>query len=325
MPWAIAACLPPMVAAAGSAPAPVLFAPGVVSGPAHDSAPAFMPDGRTLYFQRSSNQGAVILETHRGKQGWSTPRVAPFSGTWSDMEASISPDGSFAVFVSNRPARPGGKPIDAEYNGKRLPGHGGNLWRVERTAEGWGNPWRLPDAVNRSDSTFATSVVADGSIYFMQPLGTDGKFRLYRSQFRDGAYLSPEPLPFSDGSSGDVDPAVAPDESYMVFASGRPPAKDMDLFVVLRGADGRWGIPSHMGDAINAQGSDAEPRLGPDHCTLYFSSERTQPVTWPRSRAQAERDLARIQAWDNGQYNVWQVSLDPWVPACRTSTRARQD
>jgi Tol biopolymer transport system component len=296
--------------------APKVFAPGVVSGPAHDSAPAFTPDGGTLYFQRSSNQGATILETHHGGAAWSQPRVASFSGVWSDLEPSLAPDGSFLVFISNRPTRAGGVPIDAEYNGKRLPGHGGNLWRVDREGDGWGAPWRLPDAVNRSNSTFATSIAADGSVYFMQPLGEGGKFRLYRSQLRDGTYQPPEPLPFSDGSSNDVDPAVAPDESYLVFGSSRAPAKDMDLFLVLRGDDGLWGRPVHLGTTVNADGSDAEPRLGPDHCTLYFSSERTQPIRYPRDRAQAETDLARIQAWDNGQYNIWYVSLAPWVPAC---------
>ncbi len=300
----------------GVASAPVVFAPGIVSGPAHDSAPTFTPDGDTLYFQRSSNEGATILETHRSPEGWSKPQVAPFSGVWSDMEASLAPDGSFLILVSNRPAHAGGKPIDAEYQGRRRPGQGGNLWRADRVGDGWGEPWRLPDAVNRSDSTFATSIAADGSVYFMQPLGARGKFRLYRSRFDRGGYQPPEPLAFSDGNTNDVDPAVAPDGSYLVFASSRAPAKGMDLFVVLRGADGAWGTPRHMGDIVNAEGSDAEPRLGPDGCTLYFSSERTLPVAYPRDRAQAQRDLARIEAWDNGQYNIWRTSLAGWVPAC---------
>ncbi len=295
---------------------PTVFAPGVVSGPAHDSAPTFAPDGDTLYFQRSSKEGATILETHRAGDGWSPPRVAPFSGAWSDLEPSLARDGSFMVFISNRPAQPGGAPIDGEYNGKRFAGHGGNLWRVDREGDGWGKPWRLPDAVNGSTATFATSVVADGSVYFMHPSGDAGKFRLYRSQYRDGAYLAPEPLPFSAGGDfSDVDPAVAPDESFMVFGSGRAPARGMDLFIVFR-EDGRWGTPRHLGDVVNAEGSDAEPRLGPDLCTLYFSSERTVPIRYPRDPAQADRDLARIQAWDNGQYNIWRVSLAPWVPAC---------
>lgn len=297
--------------------APTVFAPGVVSGPAHDSAPAFTPDGATLYFQRSSSEGATILETHREGDGWSQPRVAPFSGTWSDLEPSLSPDGRFLVFISNRPAQPGGALLDGDYNGQHHAGHGGNLWRVDREGDGWGTPWRLPDAVNGSNATFATSVVADGSVYFMHPSGDTGKFHLYRSQYRDGTYMAPEPLPFSSSDAfSDVDPAVAADESFMVFGSGREPARGMDLFIVLR-EGGHWGTPQHMGDVVNAAGSDAEPRLGPDGCTLYFSSERTVPIHYPRDPAQAARDLDRIQSWDNGQYNIWRTSLAPWVPACR--------
>lgn len=311
----VLACAFACVATPASAAAPTVFAPGVVSGPAHDSAPAFSPDGRTLYFQRSSPQGATILVTHRQGAGWSKPEVAPFSGVWSDLEPSLAPDGNFLVFISNRPAQPGGAPLDGEYNGSRQPQGGGNLWRVDRKGDGWGEPWRLPDPVNRNASTFATSVVADGSVYFMQPSEKTGKFRLFRSQLRDGVYQAPEPLSFSDGTSAtsDVDPAVAADESFMVFGSGRAPARDMDLFIVFRERDGRWGIPRHLGEEVNAAGSDAEPRLGPDDRTLYFSSERATPIVYPRRRTDAVRDLARIQAWDNGQYNIWQVSLAPWL------------
>src|SRR6202044_2143065 len=62
--------------------------------------------------------------------------------------------------------------------------------------------------------------------------GGKGTFRIYRSQFKDGASLPPQPVSWSDGSSTDVDPAVAPDESYAVFGSGRTPAQGIDLFFV---------------------------------------------------------------------------------------------
>lgn len=35
---------------------PAIFAPGVISGPAHDSAPTFTRDGNTVYFTRSNAQ-----------------------------------------------------------------------------------------------------------------------------------------------------------------------------------------------------------------------------------------------------------------------------
>ncbi len=276
---------------------PQLFAPGVISGPDHDAAPAFAPDGRTVWFGRSDATHSTILEAHLEAGRWSAPRTASFSGRWRDMEPAMSPDGRYLVFVSNRPADGVGAPLDGFFMGQAFPGGGGNLWRVERTADGWGAPARLPDVVNSDASTFAPSVVADGSLWFMHPTDGGRRFRLYRSQWRDDHFEAPQPLPFSDGSSTDVDPAAAPDESFVVFGSNRPPARDMDLFISFRNGSA-WDTPRHLGNVVNSPGSDAEARLSPDARTLYFSSER-------RSTAPGDRDAA----WNNGKYNIWSVDL----------------
>lgn len=294
---------------------PEVFAPGIVSGPNHEAAPAFTPDGSTLYFQRSTPQGGVILVTHRRGSGWSKPKIAPFSGVWSDIEPAMSPDGSFLIFVSNRPATAGGKTLEGFYNGSVQ--DGGNMWRVDRQGDSWSEPVRLPETVNRSPNVFAPSITRDGSLYFMDTFGEKRRFRLYHSQYRDGSYQAAQPLPFSDGTYTDVDPAVAPDESFMIFGSGRPPAKSVDLFIV-RQTNGAWGEPTHLGDTINTPGSDAEPRLSPDQQTLYFSSERTTPVAYPRTLSQAAKDLERMHVWDNGQYNIWKVPLGPVVESVST-------
>lgn len=294
---------------------PEVFAPGIVSGPNHEAAPAFTPDGATLYFQRSTPRGGVILMTHRRANGWSKPKIAPFSGVWSDIEPAMAPDGSFLIFVSNRPATAAGKPLQGFYNGSMQ--DGGNMWRVDRRGDSWSEPVRLPETVNRSPNVFAPSIVNDGSLYFMDTFGEKRRFRLYYSQYRDGAYQVAEPLAFSDGTYTDVDPAVAPDGSFMIFGSGRPPAKSVDLFIV-RQTNGLWGEPTHLGDTINSPGSDAEPRLSPDQQTLYYSSERTMVVTYPRTLSQASKDLERMHVWDNGQYNIWRVPLGPLVESVPT-------
>jgi Tol biopolymer transport system component len=294
-------------------PAPTIFAPDVISGPAHDSAPAFTPDGATVYFTRSIPSVSTIVVSHKTATGWSAPTIAPFSGEWSDMEAAMAPDGSYLVFVSNRPAKPGGPVLDGAWNGKTYPGGGGNLWRVDRKGDGWSTPVRLPDTINRTSSTFAPSVVRDGSIYFMEP-GADGKFGLYRAQRRGATYLAvATPVSFSHSGSGNVDPAVAPDESYAIFSSNRAPAQAMDLFFVRR-SHGTWGTPVHLGTEVNSAGSDAEARLSPDGRTLYFASDRVTPVKFPRTRSAAEQDLQRT-SWDNSLYNIWQLDLSPWLDA----------
>jgi hypothetical protein len=287
---------------------PAVFAPGVLSGPAHDSAPAFSPAGDEVYFGRSNSEQSAVLVSTRGPDGqWTEPRIAPFSGAWNDMEPAMSPDGRFLVFVSNRPDRAGGDVAVGFYGGATQ--KGGRLWRVERRGQDWGEPTLLPANVNPGTSVYAPSVAADGSLYFMTPDTTSGRFRLFRAQLRNRKYLQAQPLPFSDGKVTDVDPAVAPDESYLVFGSGRIPGRGIDLFIAFR--DGAsWTQPVHLGDAINTPKSDAEPRLSPDAKVLYFSSERTLPVEFPRAAVEASMDVARMQSWDNGNYNIWWVPLE---------------
>lgn len=300
-------------AKAVSAQTPVIFSPGVISSPAHDSAPAFAPDGRTVYVSRSNASGSTILVSRLRGGKWTNPQIAPFSGRWDDLEPAMSPDGSFIVFISSRPPDgKDGKSLDGFFNGKTQIGHSGNLWRVNKVGAEWSEPVHLPGNVNRSTAIYAPSVVGDGSIYFMEASGEKRKFRLFRSQFAGGVYQSPEPISFSTGDATDVDPAVAPDESFAVFGSSRSPAQGIDLFIVFR-KNGVWSEPLHMGTEINSAGSDAEPRLSPDAQTVYFSSDRVMPVIFPRTLESANRGLERIKEWDNGDYNIWQFSLAVWL------------
>ena len=66
---------------------------------------------------------------------------------------------------------------------------------------------------------------------------------------------------------------------------------------------------------IVVAGNDAA--LGADGRTLYFATDRTVPMALPHSRAAAEQALADMQGWNNGNGNVWSVSLAPWLDAVR--------
>lgn len=284
---------------------PKIFAPGVISGPAHDSAPAFLPDGRTVIFARGSTAASFLLISHKTHEGWSEPQIASFSGQWLDMEPAMSPDGAYLIFASNRPAMPGGRPVDGEMNGKSQPGEGAHLWRVDRTAAGWTQPVRLPDTINASGSTYSPSIAGDGTLYFMRPNSSTHRFQLFESNSK---YTEVHELKFSDGSETDVDPAVARDRSFMVFGSGRHAKKDIDLFITYRIKEG-WGDPIYLGDSINSPQSDAEPRLSPDNHTLFFSSDRIVPVPKPISAGKGKEVLREMTGWNNGQYNIWTVDL----------------
>ena len=296
------ACGPAMSRSAPSPlPAAVVFAPGTISGPASETDAAFSKDGKAVVFARN---GMIMVSTLLGAN-WSAPRIAPFSGEWNDQQPTMAPDGSYLVFVSNRPVNAG--------DAKRP---SGNLWRVNRDGEGWGTPVHLPPAVNRGNSTWAPSIAADGSLYFIERTSASAPFRIWRSQFRQGQYEAATPLSFGDPATQDVDPAVAPDESFIVFGSMHPGRDHERLFIAFKDG-GAWSAPVDLGPAVNADGATDtnEARLGPDFRTLYFSTDRVTPVAYPRTRAQAEADHARIQAWDNGNQNIWSISLAPWLDA----------
>lgn len=281
---------------------PTIFAPGVISGPSNDGTPAFTPDGSTLYFTRSGTGGGTILESHRHGGTWSAPVVAPFSGIYNDQHPVISRDGSVLLFTSMRPV-PG---IE------KTPAH---LWIVRRTATGWSEPSHLPQTVNIGRAIFAASMAGDGTLYFLSISARDGKriFQLYRSRLVNGAYQLAVPLAFSTPETADVDPEIAPDQSFMIFASSGRRSGDSNehLYIVRRNGD-EWGpvMPLHYrGEGENGSNNDNEPRIARDGKTLYFSSDRSLKTTFPRTRAQAEVDLHRIDAWDNGNANIWSVPL----------------
>ena len=100
---------------------------------------------------------------------------------------------------------------------------------------------------------------------------------------RRGAYR------FSVEANADVDPEIAPDQSFLVLASSGRSSKDdakEHLFIVFN-RGGSWGAVQrirYVGDDANDSSNDNEPDLGPDGRTLYFSSDRSPALHFPRSR-----------------------------------------
>jgi hypothetical protein len=264
--------------------------------------PAFAPDGRTVYFAHADNETRTIMVSRLDNGAWSAPQVAPFSGHWRDIEPSMAPDGSYLVFVSNRPSDADGKVLDGWWGGEVHAGKGGNLWRVERSANGWGNPVHLPAIVNSNPSIYAPAVAANGNLYFNQPDPNTGKTRLYRARRVAGNYTTPEPLPFSDGIVSDYDAAIAPDESFIVFSSNRSPTPKgaSGIFVALAAGAG-WKTPVAFAPVLLG----IESRLSPNLKTLYFSSG--QPTEQPPT---ADQNLSGQP--DPAPLRLWQQSVRHW-------------
>jgi Tol biopolymer transport system component len=298
-------------AAIAASPRPHVFAPGTVSSTTGADCATFMPDGKTVFFHQQPWSIGMIMVSHEVGGHWSEPAVASFSGIWNDHDPALAPDGSYMVFPSNRPDAPGGAPV-----------HGGHLWRIDRTGKGWGMPARLPDTVNFGTYIFAPSIAANGDLYFQSRDNPSHQFHLYRSAWRDGQYRKSVQLDLMPDGMHELDPAIAPDGAFIVFDAGKDGSDQSDhLYIAFRNGDG-WGRAIDLGDAINAY-QPWGAHLGPDGTTLYFTGSHTTPVDWPRSRADAERDLARAREWDNGVDHVYSVSLEPWLDAHRNASTAK--
>jgi Tol biopolymer transport system component len=284
---------------------PEIFAPGVISAAATDGAPTFSPDGRTLFFERTNSRWTAILESRRTKEGWTRPVLAPFSGETTDQQPALSPDGKYLVFVSARP----------------LPSHDGrptkfanHLYRVDRTPKGWTTARELPPEVNISNRVFKPSVAANGDLYFMSDIGSGGppKWRLFQSRRNGETYEPAQALPFSGPDDGDVDPFIAPDQSYLIFSSNtRGAVKDghEHLFLVLREGNG-WSPVRSIRYAGDDWGSDdGEAQVSPDGRWLYFTSSRIVPMARVRDRLTVVKALRLMDIWDNSNSNVWRLPM----------------
>jgi hypothetical protein len=252
-----------------------LFVPGEIPGNlVRSAAPAFSPGGDMLYMGKSSEDGAYVIFVCRKVDGkWSVPGTASFSGRYRDLEPAYSPDGKYLIFASSRPGTPDSTQLEGHYNGQTLPGKGGNLWKVNLTAKNPGKPERLADMVNSNSSVFSPAITGDGSLYFMRA-DSGARFHIYRSQMKNGEYETPVKASFTLSTFGDYDPAVAPDESFLIFSSARAPApKTADLFIVFRTLNG-WSEPIDLRSVFGDQVYGVEARLSSDLETLYFSNSR---------------------------------------------------
>ncbi len=102
---------------------------------------------------------------------------------------------------------------------------------------------------------------------------TSDKLNIYK-------LAKPETLDFGISTEfNDMHPALAPDGSYIVFASDRPKKrgstereKDLDLYISFRKPDNTWSKPQNLGKKINTKENDFSPFVAADG-SLYFSSK----------------------------------------------------
>lgn len=289
-----------------------LLGPGVISTGLQETSAAFSPDGNTLFFMRSdfAEKDDTILVSHRQGGGWSQPEVATFSGQWHDSEPAYAPDGKRLYFVSNRPLHAGEPALEAELLGQRFAGT--NLWYVQRQSGGrWSEPVHVEGALNDGAQLYNPSVAANGDIYFSAHRPDSGKlYQIYVARRTAKGYAAPERVDLGDPSRNRMDPCIDPRQRFLLFAGNEGDALgSADIYIAFRQPDGRWGKPEHLDGDVNSASLENAPSLGPRFGELYVSSNRRNPMRFPKPRDDAASLQRRLSEPLNGSRNLWRVDI----------------
>lgn len=280
---------------------PKLFAEGIISTGDFDSHPAFTPDGKTLYFVRSTPNFNLwtILVSHFERGRWRTPDVAPFSGQYSDADPFITADGSRFYFISNRPVAGKSKP-DLD------------IWMMERIGGRWGEPINVGPTINSLGSEWYPTVAANGTIYFGSDReGGKGRTDIYRSRLVNGKYAEAENLGDAINTQfNEFEPLIAPDESFLIFmAGGRADSLGgFDLYVSYN-RNGDWTKPTNLGNKINSSGNEYSPKTSPDGKYFFWTSTRSFADKPSEKRLNYQELMKKLRGPRNGLGDLYQIDI----------------
>ena len=184
-----------------------------------------------------------------------------------------------------------------------------DLWVMEKTSSGWGEPKHLGAPVNSDGVETTTAVAPDGTLYFAtsdRPGGLKGRF-LYRAKYVDGRYTDVEPLPASiNAGAAASNQYIAPDGSYMIFASNRPDEPSGGGLYITYDRDGAWSEPESLG-AVFSEYDAFTPVVSPDGKHLYFTSRRGTFDKPPSERMTYGKFVELIRAPGNGMGDIYYV------------------
>jgi hypothetical protein len=93
---------------------------------------------------------------------------------------------------------------------------------------------------------------------------------IFRSQYQNGRYLPAARVPLGDAAVETHDPAVAPDQSFIIFNYGRTKGGLGRLCIAFRKGD-RFSAPEDLGDAVNRDNPWGSRLGGVDYRTVYVT------------------------------------------------------
>lgn len=230
--------------------------------------PSIPIDGKLLVFTRRLNgRNEDFFAAEKGANSWEKAVRLPgqINTPQNEGAQTISQDGDWLVFTGcNRPDGQGSCDIYISY----------------KTPEGWSPAFNLGGRVNSDQWESQPCLSPDKrDLYFASRRhGGLGGSDIYVSHLLpSGRWSEPENLGLEINTAGDeFTPFIHADNQTLFFASdGLPGYGGLDLFVVRKGADGKWGKPENLGYPINTIDIENSLFIAADAKTAYYASDRS--------------------------------------------------
>jgi len=228
---------------------------------------AFSPDGTEMFFsyykvtKEKPHPEYEIKTFKQVNNEWLGPETASFSGIYSDVDITFSPDGNYVFFASDRP-QPNSFGLDIYYSVK--------------TVNGWSEPIYAGTEVNTTEGEVYPSVSEKGNIFFRSSIsgGYSGS-DLYRAQWVHGNFINVKNLgPNVNSPYGQSNAVIAPDESYILLCTLRPDKDYWQIFISFQVGDNVWTEAVSAGPEVNTETGAGAPTLTPDGKYLIFKKRK---------------------------------------------------
>ncbi|HEY9005192.1 MAG TPA: hypothetical protein VIM75_03615, partial [Ohtaekwangia sp.] len=188
---------------------------------------------------------------------------------YDELNPVLSPDGkTLYVTIANHPGNAGGKKDP------------GDIWyAVLNENNQWSAPIHGgPSLNNRGFNGVAGFSATTGNMFLLShydPAGTPRTQGIAVTKPTGNGWSTPENIviPYFQNKAATLGGYVTPDEHVFVFSAETYGTRGVeDLYVSVKGSDGKWKEPKNLGSVINTQFQELYPTLSADGMTLYFSS-----------------------------------------------------
>lgn len=240
---------------------PTVFAKGLVSMENRfEFGSVFSPDGQEFYYAVIENRKNSIWSMRYKNGSWSKPEIVITHESAGFNDPFLSPDGNRLYYIT-------------KYREEKNHGRSDHdIWYSERQGDGWSKPINAGPEINTEGSEYYISFTAGGTMYFSTD-HYDGNHNIYSSEMKNGAFQKAEKESSAINTGAyEADVFIAPDESYIIFATTRRSGFGRgDLYISFK-QNGEWTKAKNMGDAINTEHNELCPYVTYDGKYLLYTS-----------------------------------------------------